>query len=388
MSQRQTSAVLRLLRGAAFAAAAGTLTLSSAAALADVRAGVTAWEAGDYNRAVTEWRPLAVQGDPIAQFNLGQAYKLGRGVPQDFNEAVSWFRRAADQGHLQSEDNLGLVLYEMGQREEALPWLQRSATRGEPRAQYVFAAELFNGERISRDWVRAYALMKRSSDAGLQRASAALVQMDQHIPLEQRQQGLALAQTMEQTEGQARMAAMTASMPEPVAPRAPTVRPAPVPQSQPGVSYTPPPVSRPTEVASLPPSGPNGTDDVGPGLSATAGVNVHQGVPPAVRAPVRTGTPPSVGTTPTAVARRSTPSAAPAAAPRGAWRIQLGAFGERARATALWSRVSGRLGDAEPTYVAAGSITRLQAGPYASRAAAQSACSAIRGMADCIVVGR
>ncbi|QJQ33187.1 hypothetical protein GV829_12680 [Sphingomonas lacunae] len=362
-------------------------------ASADVRAGVTAWEAGDYARAVAEWRPLAVQGDPDAQFNLGQAYKLGRGVPQDFSQAIIWFRSAADQGHLQSEDNLGLVMYEMGQKAEALPWLQRSASRGEPRAQYVLGAELFNGERMSRDWPRAYALMKRASDAGLQRASAALVQMDQHIPLEQRQQGLALAQTMEQSEGQARMAAMTAVPPAPVPARAPTVRPAPVPPSQPGTSYTPPPVGGPVAVAALPPAvpssraptGPLADGDLGPGLSATAGVNVHQGVPPAVRANVRNGTPPGIDpNVSTAVARRT----GPATAAHGAWRIQLGAFGDRGRATALWSRVSGRLGDAEPTYVAVGNVTRLQAGPYASRNAAQSACAAVRGLADCIVVSR
>jgi cell division septation protein DedD len=125
--------------------------------------------------------------------------------------------------------------------------------------------------------------------------------------------------------------------------------------------------------------------DVGPGLSANAGVNVHQGVPPAVRANVRTGTPPGIDAgQPAAVARRS----APATAASGAWRIQLGAFGDRGRAAALWSRVAGRLGDAEPSYVPAGSVTRLQAGPYASRSAAQSACAAVRGIADCIVVGR
>jgi cell division septation protein DedD len=403
MSHRKTSAMTRLMRVALLTAAAGSMTLGETAALADVRAGVTAWEAGDYNRAVTEWRPLAVQGDADAQFNIGQAYKLGRGVPQDFNEAVAWFRRAADQGHLQSEDNLGLVLYEMGQKADALPWLQRSASRGEPRAQYVLGAELFNGERLSRDWVRAYAFMKRASDAGLQRASAALVQMDQHIPLEQRQQGLSLAQTMEQTEGQTRMSAMTATMPAAAPTRAPTVRPAPVPPSQPGVSYAPPPLSGPVEVASLPPSSappvsrppigtPVGEGELRPGLSATAGVNVHQGVPAAARANVHSGVPAGV-TTPVPVARRTTPvpaasPSAPATSARGAWRIQLGAFGDRGRATALWNRVSGRLGSAEPAYVAAGSVTRLQAGPYATRAAAQSACSAVRGMADCIVVGR
>ena len=47
-------------------------------ALADVKAGVDAWQQGDYAKAIAQWRPLAEAGDPDAQFNLGQAYKLGR----------------------------------------------------------------------------------------------------------------------------------------------------------------------------------------------------------------------------------------------------------------------------------------------------------------------
>ena len=52
-------------------------------AFADVKAGVDAWSRGDYRKAVEEWRPAAIAGDADAQFNLGQAYKLGRGVPVD-----------------------------------------------------------------------------------------------------------------------------------------------------------------------------------------------------------------------------------------------------------------------------------------------------------------
>ena len=64
------------------------LLLAAVPALADVKAGVDAWERGDYPAAVAEWRPLAVGGDPDAQFNLGQAYKLGRGVPVDLGQAA------------------------------------------------------------------------------------------------------------------------------------------------------------------------------------------------------------------------------------------------------------------------------------------------------------
>src|SRR3546814_11652875 len=61
-------------------------SMLAAPALADVKDGVDAWQAGNYQAAVAEWRPLAIAGDADAQFNLGQAYKLGRGVLTDLNQ--------------------------------------------------------------------------------------------------------------------------------------------------------------------------------------------------------------------------------------------------------------------------------------------------------------
>ena len=59
------------------------LLLLGQPAFADVKDGVDAWTRGDFARAVKEWRGPALKGDPDAQFNLAQAYKLGRGVPAD-----------------------------------------------------------------------------------------------------------------------------------------------------------------------------------------------------------------------------------------------------------------------------------------------------------------
>lgn len=326
---------------------AGAIPL--AAAHADVRAGVEAWEAGDYARAVREWRPLAQAGDADAQFNLAQAYKLGRGVTQSFPDAIAWFQRAADQGHIQAEDNLGLILYETGRKSDALSWLERSAARGEPRAQYVLAAELFNGQVITRNWVRAYALMKRASDAGLQRAAAALVQMDQHIPLEQRREGIAMAEQLERSEGQARLAAMNAAA-TPRRPGAPSrIQPTVIAPSEAGTIYTPPmnpagPPPTPPEEVALPPVR----------------------TPPPARPPVRPAAPPT----------RS-----------GAFMVQLGAFSTQSAAQQLWGRLDSRLPGATADYQRAGTITRLRAGPYASRADANSACASVRPQA-CLVVAR
>lgn len=173
-------------------------SLFAAPALADVKAGTDAWNRGDYGTAVQEWRQPAINGNPEAQFNLGQAYKLGRGVPADPKQAGDWFLKAALQGNVQAEDNYGIVLFQYGDRQKALPYLQKSASRGEPRAQYLIATALFNGDFVSKDWPLAYALMTRAAAAGLGSAATSLAQMDKFIPLDQRQQGLALARKMEE----------------------------------------------------------------------------------------------------------------------------------------------------------------------------------------------
>jgi uncharacterized protein len=60
----------------------------------DVDKGLEAANRGDFATALQEWRPLAEQGNADAQFNLGVMYSKGRGVPQDYVEAVNWYRRA------------------------------------------------------------------------------------------------------------------------------------------------------------------------------------------------------------------------------------------------------------------------------------------------------
>lgn len=74
----------------------------------------------------------------------------------------------------------------------------------------------------------------------------------------------------------------------------------------------------------------------------------------------------------------------------GKWRIQLGAFSQRSSAEALYKRLAGSapVAGLQQYLVAAGSVTRLQVGPFPSRASAAAACSALaaRGQA-CFPVG-
>ncbi len=204
-----------------------------AAALAQdaaVKAGVDAYDRGDYAGALRAWRSAAAKGDADAQYNIGQIYKLGRGVPVDMLEAEKWYRLAALQGHDLGEANYGMMLFENGKREEAVPWLERAVAHGEPRAQYLLGVMLFNGDGVAKNWVRAYALMLQASAGGLDAATRTLGQMDQYIPLADRQAGRALA-------------ARAAAEPRPAATPAPAGKATPqraTPSPSAGAAKTPP----------------------------------------------------------------------------------------------------------------------------------------------------
>ena len=68
----------------------------------------------DYVEAVKWYRKAADQGDASAQYNLGRMVASGQGVRQDYVEAVKWYRKAADQGDASACFNLGLM-YSNGQ---------------------------------------------------------------------------------------------------------------------------------------------------------------------------------------------------------------------------------------------------------------------------------
>ncbi len=68
-----------------------------------------AYQRGDYAAAYWEWRPLAEEGDPEAQFNLGILYDLGQGVAQNKMMAATWYRRSAEQGFAAAQYNLAVI---------------------------------------------------------------------------------------------------------------------------------------------------------------------------------------------------------------------------------------------------------------------------------------
>lgn len=325
-------------RRAAFGLA-GVMALLAFPAVADVKAGVDAWSRGEFRKAVEEWRPAAVAGDADAQFNLGQAYKLGRGVPVDIVMARNWYRKAALQGHAKAEINYGLALFDSGKPDEALPWLEKSVARGEPRAQLVLGTMLYNGDGVGRDFVRAYALIVRSAASPITQAQASSVQaqMDQYVPAVDRQKGLALASRYEAAAQRPQLPPEFSGKEEATAMQGAVL----------------PPTSHDQAVGTaVPPVKPRGSPPVVAQVSTPRKPSAVAQVPPPI----------------------------PAATRRG-WRIQLGAFRDGGNARKLWQSLHGRVGalsGLQAYYVPNGALTKLQAGPLGSSAEVARVCAAVR----------
>ncbi len=418
---------MRFGHGLSLLAAVSALALAGPVR-ADVKAGVDAWSAGDYATAVKEWREPAAKGDPDAQFNLAQAYRLGRGVAQDDAKALELYATAARKGHIEAADHYGLMLFQAGRREEALPYVQAAAGRGDPRAQYLLGIAYFNGDFFEKDWVRAYALMTLANSAGLPQAVQAMAQMDEFIPLAQRQQGAGLATTLKQEAEAARASQLAAAdlggpavavaEPTATAPAATSRVPRPVET----VSPAPSAAAEPDGVAKARIAVAEAVSATGAESPATAGADyarpatepAKSAAAPQTPAPAPTPTPAKPAPKPEVAAKQpaapkppatkpatpassaSAPSAsaaspAPAAKPAsGPWRLQLGAFSVPGNADKMWKQVSDRpeLSGKTRSVTTSGRLTLLAAGGFASQADANAACSSLKRAGHSCLVTR
>jgi uncharacterized protein len=168
--------------------------------------GRSAFDGGDYQTALRDWRPLAqkgiagaefglgvmyANGDGVApdygiaagwfrkaadknyaaaEFELGRLYVNGHGVAKDYATALSWFRKAADQGSADGQFALG-VMYQNGQGvvqdyATAANWYTKAAERDNPTAQYALGILYYQGEGVPKDLVTAYVWFELAAAGG------------------------------------------------------------------------------------------------------------------------------------------------------------------------------------------------------------------------------
>ena len=120
-------------------------------------------------------RVSAFMGNAEAQTNLGYAYKRGRGVEIDYEQAAKWFRKAAKKGNVDAQVNLGFF-YTLGKGverdyEQAVKWHRKAAEQGVAHSQSALGRFYFHGDGVSKNYTYAYMWFSISADNDYSRAT-------------------------------------------------------------------------------------------------------------------------------------------------------------------------------------------------------------------------
>jgi hypothetical protein len=124
----------------------------------------------DYQQALTWYRKSAELGNAVGQYNLGWMYQHGLGVKQDYVQAVTWYRRAAGKGLSEAENQLGM-LYEDGNGvsrddRQAVMWFQKAAVQGDAQTKLNLGWMYANGRGVPQDYQQALSWYRKAADQG------------------------------------------------------------------------------------------------------------------------------------------------------------------------------------------------------------------------------
>jgi V8-like Glu-specific endopeptidase len=155
------------------------LGLVAPAAAAELDDAVAAAHRGDYAAALRGLSPLAEKGDARAQFDVGFMHAYGWGVQRNPAEAITWYRKAADQGLQVAQHFLGIA-YVNGNgvrpdNAEAARWFARAAAQGFAQAQFMLGLMTLDGRGVPKDLVQGYASIVMAGQRGV-RSAARVVQ--------------------------------------------------------------------------------------------------------------------------------------------------------------------------------------------------------------------
>jgi len=136
----------------------------------DYRKARSAYEAGDYAKALQIFEQLSQAGDSQAQYDLSLMYLQGIGANKNLEKGWTWMNRAADGGNVQAMLELAVRYQKSASLENAeqmaFLWFQRAAMAGSAAGQYNLAHLYEDGNQTPVDLVQAYVWMTLSNKSG------------------------------------------------------------------------------------------------------------------------------------------------------------------------------------------------------------------------------
>lgn len=124
-----------------------------------------AFESHDYAAALDELEPLSKEGNPDALDMLGQMYEHGWGVSKNIDKAKALYTRGANQGHLESVNDLRR-LRNIDYLKE-LQTVEPKAEQGDAQAENRLGEMYEFGYGVDRDAAMAYKWYEKAAKQGL-----------------------------------------------------------------------------------------------------------------------------------------------------------------------------------------------------------------------------
>lgn len=352
------------------------LSALSGPALAGMSEGVAAVTVGDYRKAIAEFQPLAAGGDPAAQYQLAKIYLEGHGPADGVAQGIELMTKAANGSHPEAQAQLGLM-YAMGlgvpvDNVQAYDWLSKAV------------AALPEGTRRTVAEANRDTVLKRmnASQQAAVAAAAKPAKPAQEVASKPAKPAATTPPAATKTVTAAATSKPAATVAKPAATTTNAAATTAKPAATEGKQATP------TNAAATKPA----ATDSKPAATANATAS-KPAETPAKTAEKPADKPAQVASAEPAAPPKSDPKATPTGV-----RIQLVSMPSEQAAWDAWKQISGKY-SAQLTGLTAmvesadlgtkGKFYRVQTGPFATVAAAQERCTAMKTAGlDCLVVGK
>lgn len=126
----------------------------------DFEKALQKYNRGNFQQAFNSFSPLAKEGDPKAQFYLGNMFFFGKGTNQDYKKAVVFYKLAADANCPAAQNNLSVCYFSgLGVEKDfkkGLTYLQIASLEGQPIALLRLGARYYNGDGVEQNYKLAF----------------------------------------------------------------------------------------------------------------------------------------------------------------------------------------------------------------------------------------
>ena len=143
-----------------------------------------AWERGNSKSAYRQFLAGALKGDESCQLNVGYLLDEGIGVKKNKQKALSWYRKAHNQGVSSATTNIGIWYREQKNNRRAVQWFKKAVALGDQDALYELGCHYQQGLGVRKkrktaiQFFRKVLRSKNVTEATKEQAASALLEME------------------------------------------------------------------------------------------------------------------------------------------------------------------------------------------------------------------